>query len=445
VGARTGVTTNFDPDSLYGLPRSEFTIAELLATAGYDSAQAGKWHLGTHPGFHPSYRGFKQTLTVPYSVDMGCLGPGSGPNWNLPQPPPCATGPNQHPNGDASPALPLYNVTTNCSGTTNGNCNAGIVQQPVVEDSLDANYAQFIGDFIRAHPAGSGSAPFFAYMPFSHTHVPLFHSPEFTNTSSKKTHFGDTVMEMDHTVKMLLQAVRESGNEENTLVLFTGDNGPWAVKCELAGSAGKFKGEYQKKLGGGSPFKDTTWEGGQREAGIAYWKGKIAPGTVSNATTSTLDYLPTILALAGVPLPTDRLYDGVDLAPVLFGPPTATVRDFLFMGDTIGIAGNITAVRYKNLKAYTRTYSQPGCNEAPAPPVDHPNYLVFDLDADPGESTPVTPDAATMATIFQAHAAYLASITSSYRSVTNYTRGTSMVGSAPCCNPANAVCRCNAD
>jgi hypothetical protein len=88
-----------------------------------------------------------------------------------------------------------------------------------------------------------------------------------------------------------------------------------------------------------------------RVFGLAHWKGKIPAGIVSNATVSSLDFLPTILALAGVPLPSDRSFDGVDLAPLLFdGAPS--VRDFLFMGDTTDRVGNITAIHYKNFKAY---------------------------------------------------------------------------------------------
>ena len=217
-------------------------------------------------------------------------------------------------------------------------------------------------------------------------------------------------------------------------------NGPWAVKCELAGSAGPFTGEYQKKLGGGSTLKDTTWEGGQRVMGLAHWPGRISP-RVSNATVSSLDYLPTILALAGVPLPADRTFDGVDLAPLLFGGADK-VRDFLFMADTTNGEGNITSVRYQNYKAYTKTYSQAACREPAAAAVDHPNYLVFDLDADPSESTPVTPPAEVMDAIWKAHNALLVDIATSFRGNTSYAEGATMVGAAPCCNAANAVCRC---
>ena len=209
----------------------------------------------------------------------------------------------------------------------------------------------------------------------------------------------------------------------------------------MAGSPGPYTGEYLKKLGGGSALKDTTWEGGQRVFGLAYWKGKINP-LVSNATVSSMDYLPTILSLAGVPLPTDRQYDGKDLTP-LFSGEVASVRDFLFMDDTIGGQENVTSVRYKNFKAYSRTYSQAGCKEPASPPVDHPDYLVFDLDTDPSESTPIRPPQEVMDLIYATHKEYLFNISSTFRSVTNYSSGT-MVGDGPCCNPNNAVCRCEA-
>jgi arylsulfatase G len=399
--------------------------------------------LGTHPGYHPTYRGFDASLTVPYSVDMGCLGPNHGPYYNLPQPKPCATGANTAPASSGQPALPLYNATRECGGVPadgGGNCNAQIAQQPLAENELDSNYANYLGSYIAAHGASSGAPPFFAYMAFSHTHVPLFYDPKFANSSARKTVFADTTMELDDTVARIVASVRAAGIENDTLIIATADNGPWAVKCDLAGSPGPYVGAHQARLGGGSSLKDTTWEGGQRVFGLAAWPGKIAPA-VSHATASSLDLLPTILALAGVPLPTDRSYDGVDLAPVLFDG-AASVRDFLFMDDTIGGQENVTAVRYKNFKAYTRTYSMPSCTEPEAKPVDHPDYLVFDLDADPGETTPVRPPAAVMDAIWKAHNALLADIASTFRSQVNWTSG-NMVNAAPCCNPANAACRCD--
>jgi len=380
---------------------------------------------------------------------MGCLGPSGGPYYNLPQPPPCGTGPNAHPGASEDPALPLYNATRNCGGpaaavdNTTAHCNAQIAQAPLVETELDRNYAAYLDAFIRNHSAGSGAPPFFAYMAFSHMHVPLFFDPKFANSSARNTVFGDTLMELDDTVARIVASLEAAGVRDDTLILATSDNGPWAVKCDLAGSPGPYVGAYQAQLGGGSSLKDTTWEGGQRVFGLASWPGKIAPG-VSGATVSSLDFLPTILALAGVSLPADRSFDGVDLAPVLFDG-AASVRDFLFMGDTTSRAGNVTSVRYKNFKAYTKTYSQPSCTERAAPAVDHPDYLVFDLDADPGEATPIRPPPAVMDAIFAAHAAKLADIASTFKSVAQYDVGPSTVKSGPCCNAAFADCRCTAD
>ena len=183
---RTGVTRNFSPESLNGLAAEEHTIASLLKPAGYDTAQLGKWHLGTHPGFHPTWRGFDQSLTVPYSVDMGCLGPAGGPIWNLPAESPCPTGPNKSPKAAGPSALALYNSTRQCGDPTAKSCNAQIVQQPLTEDELDRNYKAYARSFIMSH-APAGSPPFFMYMAFSHTHVPLFFDPKFANSSARKT------------------------------------------------------------------------------------------------------------------------------------------------------------------------------------------------------------------------------------------------------------------
>ena len=441
VSTRTGVTQNFGTNALYGLPRTEKTIAELLKQASYSTAQLGKWHLGVSVGYHPTFRGFDRSLTVPYSVDMGCMGPDNGPNYNDPQPPPCPTGANRNPNGSEPPALALYNATRDCGG--HASCNAQIVQAPLAEVDLDGNYAGYLDAFFSNHSA-PGSPPFFAYMAMSHIHVPLFFAARFANTSARNTLFGDTLMEMDDTFARIWASLRAAGLEEDTLVLATSDNGPWEVKCELAGSPGPFVGAYQQQLGGGSALKDTTWEGGQHVFGLAHWPGKIPAGAVSHATVSSLDFLPTILALAGVPLPADRTYDGVDLAPLLFGNATA-VRDFLFMPDVIDLAGNVTSVRYRQWKAYSRTSGVPSCTAPAPPPVDHPAYLIFDLDADPGETTPVRPPPDVLDAIWSAHRAFLLDINATFRSTTDYASGPSTVASGPCCNPDNAVCRCHPD
>ena len=166
---RTGVTTNFAPESLFGLAAEEHTIASLLKPAGYDTAQLGKWHLGTHPGYHPTWRGFDQSLTVPYSVDMGCLGPAGGPIYNLPAESPCPTGPNNSPKASGASALALYHSTKQCGDPSAASCNAQIVQQPLSEDFLDRNYKKCVAHPKPAQPrAAPGAAPSRAH---THTHT----------------------------------------------------------------------------------------------------------------------------------------------------------------------------------------------------------------------------------------------------------------------------------
>jgi hypothetical protein len=139
LAKRHGVYTNFAPDSVGGLNTSEITLAEHLRPVGYRTRQTGKWHLGHNPPHHPSYRGFDEVTTVPYSVDMGCV---DNNTWGFVPP----TGANKPVMGDClsglpgvtMPALPLYNATTNCSGT--GDCNAAIIAQPLDLSALSDTY-----------------------------------------------------------------------------------------------------------------------------------------------------------------------------------------------------------------------------------------------------------------------------------------------------------------
>lgn len=221
--------------------------------AGYSSYAIGKWHLGHHVGFHPTYRGFDAYLGLPYSIDMGCM---DIPGANLPPDAPCphdnATTTVLSSASNPSPAMPLYNSTApNCTG--HASCNADIVQQPVDPTTLADFYGQRGAGLIAQHAPGGPKAgvPFFLYVPFTHVHVPLAHDPKWTGASKANTTFADTLLELDNTVGVITAAITAAGLDNNTLIILTGDNGPWSVKCSLAGSSGPFAGAYQAKLGGG--------------------------------------------------------------------------------------------------------------------------------------------------------------------------------------------------
>lgn len=190
----------------------------------------------------------------------------------------------------------------------------------------------------------------------------------------------------------------------------------------------------------GATTKLTVWEGGHREPGVVAWPGVVSPGRVSNATVSTLDLLPTFLSLAGVPLPTDRSFDGVSLLPLLTGE-APRVREWLWHPNVWN--GNVTAGRVGQYKFYWATDSTDDCKQPAAPIARHDPPLVFDLDADPGESTPVAPGdlpAGLLANITTMTAALLRDIATTLRSTANYTEGGQPAWA--CCNPDHVVCRC---
>lgn len=187
----------------------------------------------------------------------------------------------------------------------------------------------------------------------------------------------------------------------------------------------------------------STWEGGHRVFGIVAGPG-VPAGSVTPALASTLDIFPTMASLAGVPLPSDRSYDGVDLSPVLLhGAPS--VRDTLFTIDTSGnTPGDLTAVRHGNLTVYFQTNGQSSCveNFSPSPVLKHDPPLVFNLTSDPGETTPVPADPALVALLKAKRAAIEADIASTFRTTIDWSGG----GRAyfPCCNASNVDCRCGA-
>ena len=449
LGLRTGVTHNFGPPSAFGLPREEVTIAALLKQqTDYSTHMIGKYHLGTTPGYSPTYHGFDEYLGLPYSDDMGCVDRA----WpNLPMDPTCAANASESPDVVKWP-LPLYHSTSaNCSGQTTGDCNGDIVEQPANLETLSSRYAAFAEKVFSR--AAKRKAPFFLYVAFAHMHAPQFCSDPHLNRTGRGP-FADALAELDDTVGAMMRSLTALGLRNSTLVLMTGDNGPWQEKCDLTGSSGPYLGAWQQAHGGGSSAKTTLWEAGHREPGLASWPGVIAPGRVSAALTSTLDYLPTIAALAGAVRPADRAYDGVDLTPLLLGASEAA-HTALFHPNSgaSGPNGALDAVRHLHFKAVWQTGGAKGCRDGtpsdPAPSRRHEPPLLFDLDADPAEATPLNTSAAANAAILsEIRALRLAkeeSINTTFRTVTDYAQDDKF---KPCCNrgdPTQGPCRCDSE
>jgi arylsulfatase A len=173
------------------------------------------------------------------------------------------------------------------------------------------------------------------------------------------------VEELDWSVGQVLATLRREGLDKNTLVFFTSDNGPWLIQGEAGGSAGLLR-----------DGKGSTWEGGMREPGIAWWPGRVRPSVVTHELASTMDLFTTALKLAGAAVPKDRVIDGVDITPVLLGTGPSPREVFFYYRGT-----QLYAVRKGLFKAHLITREAYGSG----PPVKQDPPLLFHLGHDPSE------------------------------------------------------------
>ncbi|XP_064532187.1 arylsulfatase G isoform X1 [Pseudopipra pipra] len=428
LGVRNGVTHNFAITSVGGLPLNETTLAEVLREAGYSTAAIGKWHLGHHGRHHPNSRGFEYYFGIPYSHDMGCT---DTPGYNLPPCPPCPR------HGAAASrvarkdcytevALPLFE-------------NVTIVQQPVALGSLAMTYAEEAARFIRR--ASESGRPFFLYLALAHMHVPLW-DPQ-PGPPSGRGIYGASLGEMDALVGRIKE-VADSHGKGNTLLWFTGDNGPWAQKCELAGRLGPFVGAWQRQRGGSSA-KQTTWEGGHRVPAVVYWPGHVPAKRTSRALLSTLDIFPTLVALAGAALPPNRRFDGLDVSPVLFGWSDEGHKVLLHPNSgAAGKVGEIEALRLAQYKAFYTTGGAMACDGSTGPAEHHQPPLIFNLDRDIQEQEPLDVASreyqAVLPVISRAYSQALEDIAADNVSVADYSKDPAVI---PCCNAQHVACRCH--
>lgn len=273
---RIGIAGALSPSAKVGINSNEVTIAELLKQKGYVTGMVGKWHLGHHPQFLPTQHGFDEYFGLPYSNDMWTFHPEARPG--------------------TFPPLPLIeNDKIILSNVT-----------PCVLEQLTTWYTARAVNFINRNK----NRPFFLYVAHTMPHVPLYVSDKFKG-KSKQGIYGDVIMEIDWSVGMILDAVKNNGLDEDTLIIFTSDNGPWLSYGNHAGSA------YPLREG-----KGTSWEGGTRVPFIARWIGKIPQGKVCREMAMTIDLFPTIARIVGAKLP-DHKIDGLDIWDLLSGKPDA--------------------------------------------------------------------------------------------------------------------------
>jgi len=325
------------PDSAGGLPASEITIAEALKTRGYATAAIGKWHLGFQPQYLPMKQGFDSYFGIPYSNDMDATG------VNLSA--------EERRGRMMNPQIEYWNVPLMR--------NEDVIERPAEQTTITKRYTDEAVKFIKDNQ----SRPFFLYLAHSMPHMPLFRSREFAGKSQRGL-YGDVIEELDANVGRVLDTLRRLKLDGNTLVVFTSDNGPWAIFDEQGGSAGPLRGA-----------KGGTYEGGMREPAIFWQPGTIKPAVVTDIG-STLDLLPTICHLAGAKAPTDRVLDGYDLTGALHGNRRSPRQTMFYWRGS-----KLYAVRHGLFKAHFITKSEYGSD----PEIAHDTPLLYNLDHDPSE------------------------------------------------------------
>jgi arylsulfatase A-like enzyme len=336
---RVGITGALDQKSKIGISDQEETIAEVLKKKGYSCGAFGKWHVGYQTRFLPTHKGFDEFFGIPYSHDM----------W-----------PNHPVSKNYYPPLPLIKgdqvVATNPDNT-----------------QFTTQFTEKAVDFIRKEH----THPFFVYLAHPLPHVPLGVSDKFKG-KSRQGMYGDVMMEIDWSIGQLVKTLKELNLEQNTLVIFTSDNGPWINYGNHAGNAGGLR-----------EGKGTSFEGGQRVPCLMRWKGTIPEGIICNKLISGIDILPTLAAIAGAPLPANKI-DGVNMLPLLKGDTTADPRKSFYYYYQKNSLEAVTDGRWKLVFPHQgRSYAGflPGKDGQPGPVNENFSFEggLYDLRRDPGE------------------------------------------------------------
>jgi arylsulfatase A len=282
---RIGIHGALGPRSKVGISDTELTLAQLVKQRGYATAIFGKWHLGDSQQFLPIQHGFDEYFGLPYSNDMWPLHPDL---VKLP--------PNDERRKRGYPDLVMFEG------------NRVVIPQITHEDQnqLTTWYAEHAVKFIEQHK----DRPFFLYLAHNMPHVPLHVSDKFRSKTERGL-YGDVIEEIDWSVGQVMDALKRTGLEQNTWVIYTSDNGPWLSYGDHAGSA------YPLREG-----KGTCWEGGTREPCVMRWPGKIPAGTECTKMLMTIDLLPTIAKLIHADLPKNKI-DGLDVWPIISGKRSA--------------------------------------------------------------------------------------------------------------------------
>ena len=277
---RIGINGAFGPKSKRGINENELLISEMLKENGYKTGIFGKWHLGDADKFKPTRHGFDEFFGILFSNDMWPFHP-------------------EFPNAFPDDLL-LYR---------NEKPIETLIDQSDLTKRITDESVRFINE--------NKDNPFFLYIPHPQPHVPLFASNEF-NGSTGEGLYADVITEIDFSVGRVLEAIEKNGLSENTIVVFTSDNGPWLSYGDHAGSSGIYR-----------EGKGTAWEGGQRVPCIVKYPAKISGGTVIDEPLMGIDWLPTFASLTDSKLSSNKI-DGKNIWPLLTSETNKSPHEALY-------------------------------------------------------------------------------------------------------------------
>ncbi len=331
----------------YGLTRWEVTLSEMLSQTGYATAIFGKWHLGDTPGRFPTDRGFDEWYGIPNSSDESF--------W--PQ--------SSRFRSDSSPLAKFECVMEAREGETPKNVKVyDLNERRMIDRELTERAIDFMQRTVTAHN------PFFAYIPYTQLHFPTLPEPAFQGKTGNGD-FADVLVQMDDYAGRLLDAIDQMGVRDNTILIFTSDNGPEMFE-PYYGFSGPWRGTYF-----------TAMEGSLRVPMLMRWPGHIPPGTVSNEIIHEMDLFPTLARIVGGKVPDDRIIDGVDQLDFLTGRQRSSNRDSII----IYVGNDLFGVKWRDWKMMMKTFSK-GFGE---PVSNFSTPLFFDLLIDPKEEHPTDP------------------------------------------------------
>ena len=296
------------PGQGIGLSNEEKTVAKTFKESGYSTKIIGKWHCGDQEEFLPTNHGFDSYFGIPYSNDMGR-------QVKIKDYIPNDSSLHKITEWDRPP-LPLVR-------------DKEVIQEQPDQRSIAERYTEDAVKFMRENR----ETPFFLYLAHMQVHLPLYAAEKFVK-ESKNGDYGACVASIDWSTKVIFDELKELGIDENTIVIFTSDNG--SRLQNQGGSNGNLRGG-----------KGQTWDGGQRVPCIIRWPGKINEGQQTDALSTTMDFLPSITKLIGGNLPLKKI-DGIEMSDLFFSNENSSKRDsFLYYNED-----ELEAIRYKNWKLH---------------------------------------------------------------------------------------------